>query len=119
MRKLVCCFRRKLGMSLEEFHRYWLDEHGRLALRLRQHLSATRYVQSHTFIGEITDKVRASRGTAEPFDGVAEAWFDEERNIKNIEANSAAVAIMVADEAKFIDLENSVVFYTWEHEIFS
>ncbi len=118
MRKLVCCFRRKPGMSLQEFHRYWLEEHGRLALRLREHLSATRYVQSHTLMGEMTDKLRASRGTAESFDGITEAWFHEEPNIKDIEANRAAVAKMVADEAEFIDLENSVVFYTWEHEIF-
>ena len=118
MSKLVCCFRRKSGMSLEEFHRYWLEEHGGLALRLREHLSGTRYVQSHTVRGEMTDKVRAIRGTAEPFDGIAEAWFHDDK-IEDIEANRAAIVRMVDDEAEFIDLENSVVFFTWEHEIFS
>jgi len=118
MRKLICCFRRKAGISVQEFQSYWLEDHGGLALRLREDLSAYRYTQSHTIVRKMTDKARAVRQTAEPFDGIAEAWFQDEVEIKDVEANRKALAQMVEDEAKFIDFKNSVVFYTEEHQIF-
>ena len=49
MIKLVFCCRRRQDMTREAFQARWLDEHGPLVRRLREHLPMMkRYVQSHT-----------------------------------------------------------------------
>ena len=48
MIKLVFVIRRREDLPLEEFHRYWLEEHGPLARRLLEPLGARRYVQTHS-----------------------------------------------------------------------
>ena len=118
--KLVYCCRRKPGMSLEEFHKYWLDHHGGLAIRLREKMPGMkRYVQSHTLPGAATDMLQASRGALDPFDGITEAWFDSVESMADggEDAQVAAVA-MLKDEGEFLDLPNCVVFLPEEHEIF-
>ena len=121
MVKLVFCCRRKAGFSLEDFQRRWLEVHGPLVRRLREELpQMKRYVQSHTIPGEATDGLRASRGSKEPYDGITEVWFDSiEAMGASSEAAMEAGAALYRDEAEFIDFEDSAVFLTEEHEIFS
>ena len=48
MIKLVCFFRRKPGMGVDDFHAHWLESHGPLIANtpeLAQHL--VRYEQNH------------------------------------------------------------------------
>lgn len=119
MLKLVYCVRRKQGMSFEDFSKYWLEVHGGLSIKLKEHMPTfVRYVQSHTIYGEQTDRLRASRGSGEPFDGITEAWFDNDIEVTDVDVQMDAMSKMLADELNFIDMKNSVVFYTWEHEIF-
>ena len=109
MVKLVFCCRRRPELSLEQFQKRWLEVHGPLVRRLRKELpQMRRYVQSHTLEGPATDAVRASRGSAEPYDGITEVWFD------SLEAGRR----LLEDERTFIDLARSSVFLTEEHEIF-
>ena len=76
MVKLVFVIRRRQELSSEEFHRYWLEEHGPLARRLLDSLGARRYVQMHTTGGDLNAALAAPRGTAEAYDGIAEIWWD-------------------------------------------
>ena len=78
MVKLVYCVRKRDDVDPEEFSRYWLDQHGPLVRSVRDRFPMARYVQSHTLHGPATDLVRASRGGAEPFDGITEVWFSAE-----------------------------------------
>lgn len=120
MLKLVYCVRRKEGMCFEDFSKYWLEVHGGLSKKLKEHMPTfLRYVQSHTIYGEETDRLRSSRGSSEPFDGITEAWFDTDIAVTDVDGQKDAMAQMLDDESNFIDFENSVVFYTWEHEIFN
>ena len=48
MVKLTYCLRRKPGMSLEEFQRYWRDTHAPLVAESAEALGIRRYVQVHT-----------------------------------------------------------------------
>lgn len=119
MLKIVFCCRRKPDLSAEEFRRYWLEHHGPLVRSLREALPAmTRYVQSHTLAGPETDRLRASRGTDEPFDGVAEIWMDTTMTAEDRAAARAAMTQLVEDEMRFLDLPRSVIFITEEHVIF-
>jgi uncharacterized protein (TIGR02118 family) len=120
MVKLVFCCRRKPELSLEEFHARWLDVHGPLVKRLREQLpQMKRYVQSHTLMVPATEMLRASRGAKPPYDGITEVWFDsvEALDMSEEEALDAARQLL-EDEGKFIDLPNSALFLTEEHEIF-
>src|SRR5262249_715019 len=76
MIKLVFVIRRREDLPPEEFHRYWLQEHGPLARRLLEGLGARRYVQTHTLDTELNGALAASRGTGEAYDGLAEVWWD-------------------------------------------
>jgi uncharacterized protein (TIGR02118 family) len=118
--KLVYCCRRRPELGREEFQRYWLERHGPLVRSLRAALPGMRrYVQSHTLEGPAGDLLRASRGSAEPFDGITEVWFEDldALGASTQEAVDAARRLL-EDEARFIDLARSSVFLTSEHEIF-
>src|SRR5438067_3044761 len=76
MIKLVFVIRRREDLSPEEFHRYWLEEHGPLARRLLESLGARRYVQTHTLDTGLNAALAAARGTNEAYDGLAEVSWD-------------------------------------------
>ena len=117
--KLVFCCRRRAGLSTEEFQVYWLDSHANLVRSVRAAIpTMTRYVQSHTVFGPLTDAVRGSRGTAEPYDGVAEIWIDFDVTADDPDAIAAAMQRLLEDELTFIDMPGSTVFITEEHVIF-
>ena len=120
MIKLVFVIRRRKELPPEEFHRYWLEEHGPLARSLIEPLGARRYVQTHTVDSELNAALAASRGTVEAFDGIAEIWWDSPDDLVaafGSEEGQRANATLTEDEARFIDFERSSVFLTEEHAI--
>ena len=120
MIKLVFVIRRREELAPEEFHRYWLEEHGPLARRLLEPLGARRYVQTHTFDTDLNTALAASRGTAEAYDGLAEVWWDSLDALiamSRSEEGQRANATLTEDEARFIDFERSSFFITEEHTI--
>ena len=120
MIKLVFVIRRRDDIAPDEFHRYWLEEHGPLARSLVEPLAARRYVQSHTVAPELNTQLAATRDTAEAFDGLAELWWDSIEALASAftsEAGLQAAQTLMEDEAKFIDFGRSSLFLTEEHEI--
>ncbi len=122
--KLVFCVRKRADLSNEEFQRYWLERHGPLVRSLYESgkfPGMLRYVQSHTIFGDASDRLRASRGSGLPYEGITEVWFDVDRQGGDdaVRAASAAAGkLLYEDEATFIDFAGSAVFMTTEHEIF-
>jgi uncharacterized protein (TIGR02118 family) len=120
MIKLVFVIRRREELSVEEFHRYWLEEHGPLAGSLLERLGARRYVQTHTLDTDLNTALAASRGTAEAHDGLAEIWWDSIDALVAVlgsEEGQRANETLIEDEARFIDFERSSIFLTEEHTI--
>ena len=92
MVKLVAFFRRKAGVSVEDFQRHWRTTHAELVIRQK---GLRRYVQNHT--------LASGYGSGEPdYDGVAEAWFDDTDAMRSL-ASSSDYSAVRADEANFID----------------
>jgi uncharacterized protein (TIGR02118 family) len=119
--KVVMAIRRRDDVAPEEFHRYWHEEHGPLAIRLLEPLNLRRYVQTHTLDTDINVQMAAARGTVEAFDGVAELWWDSLDDLLAIfgsEEGQRANAALGEDEARFIDLERSSLFLTEEQVMF-
>ena len=122
MLKLTFCLRRLPNLSLAEFQGYWLNKHGPLVRSLQPALGMVRYVQAHRLPGDLADGMRRVRGAPEPYDGVAELWWDSEETYRatgrNPEAREAG-RVLLEDEAKFIDLANSPLWLNHEHAIYA
>jgi uncharacterized protein (TIGR02118 family) len=123
MIKLVFCVRRREGMDLEEFQRYWRETHGPLVARNAQALRIRRYVQVHRRETPIDGPAREERGIAvEPYDGAAELWWDGVEDIAaalETEEGRRAAAELVEDERRFIDLPRSSLWLGEEHVVVS
>jgi hypothetical protein len=81
-----------------------------------------RYVQLHRLPGDLADGMRRVRGAPEPYDGVAELWWESEETYRaarrNPEAREAGRELL-ADEAKFIDLQRSPLWLSREEVIYA
>jgi len=120
MVKLVFVIRRRADLPPEEFHRYWLEEHGPLARRLLESLGARGYVQTHTLDTGLNAAFAAGRGTSEAYDGLAEVSWDSVDALVaafGSEEGQQANQTLTEDEARFIDFERSSVFLTEEHAL--
>ena len=122
MVKLVFCLRRLPHLSRAEFQRYWLEQHGPLVRSHAATLHIRRYVQTHTDDLPLTDALRATRGAPEPYDGVAELWWDSADALAAATASDAgrqAGLALLEDERRFIDLAQSPLFVAEEHVVIS
>jgi len=118
--KLTFAVRRRSDVEPAEFHRYWRDQHGPLVRSLQSVLGVRRYVQTHRMETTLNDLLRASRRALEPFDGVAELWWDDLDALvaaTSAPEGSAAGRTLLEDEARFIDLEHSALWLGQEIEI--
>ncbi|HSG90384.1 MAG TPA: EthD domain-containing protein [Pseudomonadales bacterium] len=118
MIRLVYLLRRREGMSLADFQRYWRETHGPLVASFATAMDVRRYVQVHAVEDPVNDAMAAARGGMEPiYDGVAELWWDSEDALRaalEAPAGQAAAAALLEDEARFIDLPNSPLWLNLE-----
>ncbi len=119
MIRLEFVLRRKPGMALAEFQQYWRDQHGPLVARHSTTLGIHRYVQLHTLDDVVNDQLAGARGTMEPpYDGVAELWWTSREKLAASFASAAGQAAgkeLLEDEARFIDLPNSPLWFAYEY----
>ncbi|MEM7095457.1 MAG: EthD domain-containing protein [Actinomycetota bacterium] len=121
MIKLTFCLRRLPHLSREEFQTYWRGTHAALVAERAEVLEIRRYVQVHTMTdvdGLHRAFQRRNDDSPEPFDGVAELWFDDLDAMGGDDpAKRQAQAELLADERNFIDLANSPMWIADEHPI--
>ncbi|MCY4396794.1 MAG: EthD domain-containing protein [Rhodospirillaceae bacterium] len=120
MFKITFCLRRRPDLTPEQFDAYWRDEHAPLVRRHAAALGIRRYVQSTRFDSDLADVAAKVRGAPEPFDGVAELWFDSREAMEagfSTKAGRAAGRALLEDEARFIDFENSPIWFATERRI--
>ena len=118
--KLTFCLRRLPTLSLAEFQDYWLNRHGPLVRSLQPALGMVRYVQVHRLDGDLADGMRRVRGAPEPYDGVAELWWESEESFRAARRSPQAREagrLLLEDEAKFIDLPRSPLWLNREHVV--
>jgi uncharacterized protein (TIGR02118 family) len=118
--KLVFCLHRRSDIDEDDFHRYWTEVHGPLAVSLAPVLGIRRYVQLHTITGRVNDALASGRGAPEHFDGIAELWFDSLDSLfaaaSSAEGAAAAETLRI-DEARFIDHSRSPIFVGEEQAV--
>jgi uncharacterized protein (TIGR02118 family) len=120
MIKLTFCLRRQPHLSREAFQRYWLETHAPLVAARARTLGIVRYEQVHAGFDALNAGIQASRGGPEPYDGIAEIWFDSEAAMAAAGQNPGAADAareLLEDERNFIDLENSPLWFNRVHTI--
>ena len=119
MIRLTFVLRRKAGMSLAEFQQYWREKHGPLVASHATTLNILRYVQVHTLDDPANDQLAGARGIMEkPYDGVAELWWTTRDALAapiGSPTGQEAARELAEDEAKFIDLPNSPLWFAYEY----
>ena len=106
MVKIVIFFKRKPGMSVEDFQKHWRTTHADIIVRLP---GIRRYVQSHVLAS-------AYRKGEPVCDGVAESYFDDTQAMKAL-ARMPEYAAVLADEPNFIDAASMGSIITDEYVI--
>jgi uncharacterized protein (TIGR02118 family) len=106
MIKVIYFFKRRPGMSVEDFQAHWRTTHAAIIVALP---GIRRYVQNHVLPS-------AYRKGEPAFDGVAESWFDDTQALKVL-ARTPQYATVLADEPKFVDGATMGSIITEEHVI--
>jgi hypothetical protein len=91
-----------------------------LVRSLQPALGIRRYIQTHRMETRLNEALRASRNALEPFDGVAELWWDDLDALVAATSSpegAAAGRTLLEDESRFIDLEQSALWLGEEIEI--
>jgi EthD domain-containing protein len=122
MIKIAFCLRRLPGLTHDEFLRYWYETHAPLVRSHQKVLRIARYVQFHPDLGPLSARLGAFRNAPEPFDGIAEIWYENREALETLgkdpEARKASRALL-EDERRFIDLSKSPIWAGIEKEIIS
>lgn len=118
MVKLTFCLRRLPALSADAFHRYWLEQHGPLVRSHAATLRIRRYVQTHAIEHPVNAGLRAARDLGDPYDGIAELWWDSVDDLlaasESPEGREAGLALL-EDERRFIDLPRCAMWMNQEH----
>jgi uncharacterized protein (TIGR02118 family) len=97
-------FKRRPELSVERFGEYWLNQH---AAVIRAIPEVRKYVASIALSSSY-------RKNHEPlYDGISEAWFDDEETIVRI-AGSAKLRAAITDDAVFVDTSKAGSIITHE-----
>ena len=120
MVKILFCLRKLPNLTSGEFQRYWYEVHAPLVKKHQKVLRIARYVQFHSELGAMTDKLRAFRDSPEPFDGVAEIWYESHEALETLGKDPDARAAsreLKDDEMRFIDTTKSPIWAGSERPI--
>ena len=120
MIKLAFTLRRRSDLSREEFQRYWREQHAALVRGHAETLHIRRYVQLHTRETAADEGLREHRSDEEPYDGIAELWFDSVEDLMEAfgsDEGQAAAAELLEDEERFVDLRRSPIWLGEENAV--
>lgn len=119
---LTYCMHRLPHLTHAQFTTYWYEQHAPLVRRHAEVLRVRRYVQLHAMDSELNRRVARFRRGPEPFDGIAQLWYDSREAFEAAAADPAAQAAvqeLLQDERRFIDLARSPVWLNDIREVVS
>jgi len=116
MIKLIQCVRSKPATPKAEFQRQW-QAYGEQLSALATELGAVRIVLNTTLSIEVNQRLLQERGSMEPFDGVAEIWWDRGAELlekADDREMSSRIDRLRKIQESFVDVERSSFFFTLE-----
>jgi uncharacterized protein (TIGR02118 family) len=121
MIKLTFALVRRAELTREAFLTYWFETHAPLVASVREVLRIRRYVQLHSAPPDVSETLRRGRGAPEPFDGVAQLWWDSWEDFAAAGTSPESLEAgrrLLEDERRFIDLAKSPLWLGEERVIF-
>jgi uncharacterized protein (TIGR02118 family) len=118
--KLTFALHRLPHLSRSEFQSYWREQHGPLVKKHAAALRICRYTQVHTIDHASNSALQASRGAPEPFDGVAEIYWESLDDLAEVLASAEGRELgllLLEDEKRFIDLSRSPLWLAEEQVV--
>lgn len=110
MIKLLAFLRRLPGMTPDEFHDYWRDEHApRFAKSAELAPFIRRYELNHRLPEDYARERHPVEMAGPQWDGVAVQWFDSLDAFRAFEAHPARAEISAIDQPRFRAPETAVV----------
>jgi uncharacterized protein (TIGR02118 family) len=104
---LTCLVRRKAGMSPDEFHRYWRENHGPLVASTTSGSHVLRYEQHHRALSDYPAEDDGG------FDGVTVQWFAS-RAEYDAHVSAPDFRQVWADIERFLDVDRITYVLTDE-----
>jgi hypothetical protein len=109
------------ALTEQQFHNYWLYQHGPLATSvLLSYFRARRYIQTHR-LDWAADWRLERFGTGQTHYGLATAWwssFDDISEVVSSARGQQGSAILIEDEDNFIDSDTMWGIFAREHIVF-
>jgi len=101
---LICLgfYKRKAGLSVEEFRRMWSEEYGPL---YSKNAEITRYLRRY-----VQHRLAPQTDWPNPFvgfDAFSESWFDNAEDRKTMQATKYYQEVLKPLAERFLDMENS------------
>lgn len=124
MLKLIMCVKRQSHLTREEFDHYWRHNHASLVARHSRTLGIRRYIQTvpHADTALQAALQQTRNAAIVDFDGCAELWWDDLES--HLSARKTAEGLnalreLIDDENRFVDLEQSQLWYGEERNVIS
>ncbi|KAI1380263.1 hypothetical protein F4677DRAFT_441579 [Hypoxylon crocopeplum] len=112
--KMTFFIKKKDGMSYEDFHKYWSEEHSRIFLSvpiIRRNL--VKYSQFHS--NSSVDLAKFGVGVT-GYDGGANMWATSIKNLLAIFTDEEYLRVVVPDEANFFKRADVAIMVGWEED---
>lgn len=119
MIKLVHCVRRQPRLSVDEFRAAW-EQFGERLREVALETGAVAVTLSTTLETPLNDALAAARGSAQPFDGVAEiAWTSGATILADaaLPATRDRIARLRGFQDRFVDPGRSAFFFVHEQDL--
>lgn len=120
MFKIIMFVRKKEGLSTEEFIKLW-EAHSQKVINYKEALLIKDYTKTFPF--QPADEKSSTQRETLPFtfDAMGELWYESKDDFlraRNTCEGQKALADLRADELKFVDMANSVMWLGTEERIF-
>ena len=116
MIRYLNCFRKKAGLSDEEFRHYWNSaEFNKLVERVAELYEVGSYAKNLALKVQATYELIEARGIGGPYDAVLEYWWNDARDLQEKYESPEARSLfeeMENCQAQFIDMSRSTAFFT-------
>jgi hypothetical protein len=121
MIRFINCVRKRSDITSEQFRQYWNDpKFDAIISRVVEYTGATGHAKNLTLMVSANELIQERRGgSARPFDGVLEYWWEDASQLHNVLHTSQCDLLMKSMldyQKEFVDLENSCVFFTEAQE---
>lgn len=116
MVKFIQCMRRRQGVTVQDFRRWW-EGYLEKSAELAKAMGATRMSADIALLVPENMEIRTARGTDEPYDGVVILWIQDATPFDTLKTDPTLRPLweeVLREQREGLDLERSTFFMVQE-----